>query len=83
MPGRNGTGPLGQGTMTGRGLGFCRSANQADNSRGLSGGRGLGAGSRRNRRFCRANADKKSLLTEEKKLLQARLEKVNQQLEDI
>lgn len=29
MPGRNGTGPLGQGSRTGRGMGNCKPANTA------------------------------------------------------
>lgn len=42
MPGRDGTGPMGQGTMTGRGLGYCTGVNA-----GLYGarmGRGIGLG---------------------------------------
>jgi len=40
MPGQNGTGPLGQGPMTGRGLGPCG----AGMGRGRGFGRGMGRG---------------------------------------
>ena len=40
MPNRDGTGPMGQGPMTGRGMGPC-GAGQA---RGFGGGRGFGRG---------------------------------------
>jgi hypothetical protein len=48
MPGRNGTGPVGEGPKTGRGLGNC--GNNADdnvrdeNRQGLGRGRGMGLG---------------------------------------
>lgn len=51
MPRRDGTGPLGQGAMTGRGLGVCKDGNKEGN-RGEYGsclGRGLGFGRRRDR----------------------------------
>ncbi|WP_066497678.1 DUF5320 domain-containing protein [Abyssisolibacter fermentans] len=54
MPGRDGTGPCGEGSLTGRGLGICE-AKEGDikDLRGL--GRGLGFGCRRRpRRFSRA-----------------------------
>ena len=41
MPGGDGTGPLGQGPMTGRGMGWCGHRGDA---RGLGRGRGRGAG---------------------------------------
>ncbi|MFW5780214.1 MAG: DUF5320 domain-containing protein [Bacillota bacterium] len=58
MPGRNMTGPLGQGPMTGRGQGLCNSSQLGYNNRkqslslgfrkgmgrGLGRGRGLGLG---------------------------------------
>ena len=40
MPGRDGTGPLGAGSMTGRGLGICAGVNAARYGVGV--GRGLG-----------------------------------------
>lgn len=44
MPRRDGTGPLGLGPMTGRGLGFCNAANISKLGLGLSLGLGLGRG---------------------------------------
>lgn len=53
MPGRNGTGPSGQGPMSGRGMGPCNTQSTGLNTnqgigfgmgRGLGSGRGLGAG---------------------------------------
>ena len=51
MPGGDGTGPLGMGSMTGRGAGYCAgtdipgSANMIpDRGRGMGGGRGRGFG---------------------------------------
>lgn len=56
MPGRNGTGPFGEGPMTGRGLGVCNGHfNNMPRGGGVSGyyrgarcGRGLGYGRRSN-----------------------------------
>jgi len=44
MPRRNGTGPTGQGSMTGRGLGNCSGNKNTENryKNGLGLGRGLG-----------------------------------------
>lgn len=46
MPRRDGSGPMGAGAMTGRGLGFCEGAdnNVAGEGRGLGLGRGMGFG---------------------------------------
>lgn len=48
MPRRDGTGPMGQGTMTGRGLGVCSGVNAPGCGpgfgRGLGRGKGLGTG---------------------------------------
>jgi len=46
MPGGNGTGPVGRGPMTGRGLGFCAgsTADYANFVVGRGCGRGLGRG---------------------------------------
>ena len=44
MPGRNGTGPMGQGAMTGRGLGYCAGGNTAFYGRGAGCGFGRGMG---------------------------------------
>ena len=49
MPGLDGTGPMGQGSRTGRGLGRCNPANDTANSnnnfqRPMGGGMGRGRG---------------------------------------
>ncbi len=55
MPGRNRTGPLGQGAMSGRGLGDCRGTAATDErpafgrGRGTGGGGGMGRGQGRGR----------------------------------
>ncbi len=51
MPARDGTGPLGRGSMTGRGAGYCpdgvTQANLAGRCNGPRSGGGFGAGRRR------------------------------------
>lgn len=80
MPGRDGTGPMGDGSMTGRGLGFCTAAGSVKYGSGLGLGRRRGAG-----RFFAANSNfsgtQKELLQEQKNILQNRLEVVEKQLE--
>jgi hypothetical protein len=44
MPYGDRTGPLGEGPMTGRRMGYCAGYNSAGNSRGYGYGRGRGAG---------------------------------------
>ena len=74
MPRGDQTGPNGQGSMTGRGLGSCRPGTR--NSRFLGFGRGRG--------FSRVNTDFRSTSTleEEKEYLQSRLDDVNKQLKE-
>lgn len=71
MPGRNATGPLGQGPMTGRGMGSCRTgvASNVQPGRGL----GLGRGMRRNQVF---RADNTQSLEEEVIRLRNRLDEL-------
>ncbi len=73
MPRRDGTGPLGQGALTGRGFGFC-STKKAERE----GAYGFGAGLRR--RECR-RALSRELLTVQKAALESRLEEINSQLD--
>lgn len=47
MPGRDGTGPLGQGPMTGWGAGFCGQQRGISPAFGYGRGRGMGRGFRR------------------------------------
>jgi hypothetical protein len=44
MPRRDGTGPMGQGAMTGRGLGVCTGVNAGGAGYGLGRGQGRGRG---------------------------------------
>ncbi|WP_161807410.1 DUF5320 domain-containing protein [Geoalkalibacter ferrihydriticus] len=65
MPGRNGTGPLGQGSASGRGWGVC-SGREAETEAWRSGGnrflgRGLGQGRRLN---CRRGVEGAGLRNE-------------------
>lgn len=84
MPGRDGTGPMGQGAMTGRGFGFCA----AGNAFGYGAGLGLRFGCRRGfgRNLMPApmkTKTQKELLTEQKELLENRLDIINKQLENL
>jgi len=86
MPRKDGTGPIGRGTMTGRGLGFCTGVNADRYGAGLGRGIGLGYGCRRGSEG-RYNGQlsgltDKQLLTEQKELLQKRLDAISKQLEN-
>ncbi len=86
MPGRDGTGPLGYGQVSGRGLGLCTGANGA--GLGLGFGRGRGFGCRRGYgvNFAADPATartQKDLLEEQKELLQNRLDIISKQLENL
>lgn len=60
MPGFDGTGPLGQGPRTGRGLGYCAPGLGFGRGYGLGRGRGLGRG------LGRELAEIKTMLQEQK-----------------
>ena len=92
MPRRNGTGPIGAGSITGRGLGHCTGANAVGYGAELGMGLGLGLACRRGfgggfgRGFAiNQNSAKthKDLLQEQKELLQSRLEVIDKQLENL
>jgi hypothetical protein len=92
MPGRNGTGPMGAGSMTGRGLGACTGVNAVGYGSGRGMGYGRGFSSRRGhgRGFGRGVSiyetsprTQKELLDEQKKILQDRLKDIDKQLEDL
>lgn len=78
MPGRDGTGPLGQGAMTGRGLGVCVGEGRAVYGRGL--GLGCGRGFNCRRAITPVYTDSKETLAEQKAVLEARLDAINKQL---
>jgi len=88
MPRRDGTGPMGAGSMTGRGLGLCTGTNAVKYGAGL--GRGIGLGFACRRGFGRGSVinqtsskTQKELLNEQKTMLQNRLEVIDKQLEGI
>ena len=92
MPRRDGSGPMGSGMMTGRGLGFCGGQRGDRYTYGQGIGSGLGFACRRgfSDGFVRGvainqNIEKsdKDLLEEQKELLQSRLDAIDKQLEEL
>lgn len=88
MPRRDGSGPLGGGSMTGRGLGVCAGKNMVKYGAGLGLGlacrRGFGGGFGRGFAINQdSEVTNKDLLEEQKELLQNRLEAIDKQLEDL
>ena len=90
MPRRDGTGPVGLGAMTGRGLGACIGTDAVHSVTDY--GMGLGRGCRRGfgrgfgRGFAVNQTSSKSrmeLLNDQKTMLQERIEVIDKQLEDI
>lgn len=90
MPRQDGTGPMGLGSLTGKGLGVCVGANPIRN--GIGRGSGINFSKRRGfgRGYGRCNAidqndyqSQKSLLLEERGLLQNRLKVIERQLEHL
>lgn len=86
MPRRDGTGPIGAGSMTGRGLGICTGTTTVKYGAGL--GIGLGLACRRGfgRGFAvnqTSSKTQKELLNEQKTMLQNRLEVIEKQLENL
>lgn len=71
MAGRNGTGPLGEGSMTGRRMGVCRCEYSRRFIRGKRFGYGMNLG------------EEKSFLQAMKGRLELRLEEINKRLEEI
>ncbi len=81
MPGRDKTGPLGNGAMTGRGFGLCSGGGAK------IAGSGMGFGFRRGCRRNRAEAmfaakPRKEMLEEQKKFLESRLSVINKELKN-
>jgi len=72
MPRQDGTGPAGQGAMTGRGLGPCGCGMRRGFGKGF--GRGLGFGYRRQVTLTK---------DEEKKILQAELKDIESEKQEI
>jgi len=97
MPGRDGTGPMGTGPMTGRGFGGCF----AGAGKGMGFGRGMGFGFARGMGhgiFCRRGYGRffadygtdeqpfavsdKEILAEQKKILEAQLDAINKKMQE-
>ncbi len=74
MPRRDQSGPNGQGSMTGRGLGVCNNSNTQSLGRGRGRGRGMG-----NSNQNLGNPMNTPSLEEEKVMLQNRLDEINNQ----
>ena len=85
MPRRDGSGPMGQGSMTGRGAGVCTGASGYGNGTGF--GRGA-FGCRRGFGFQGAAVNNvagfstEAQLAQEKTVLEKRLEIINEQLKE-
>ncbi len=80
MPRRNGTGPLGYGPLTGRGMGNCRGGAGVGYGmgRGAGFGRGLGWGMYAPPVAPISLAERKRLLEEELKQLDAQMKESNE-----
>ena len=93
MPRRDGTGPMGKGAMTGRGLGLCTGVKTRRNVAGLGYGFGLGAGYGCRRSLARGFGGyfaeelnvitDKELLEEQREILKRRLDVINRQLDTL
>jgi hypothetical protein len=96
MSRRDGTGPMGAGSMTGRGLGLCTGADAVKYGAGIGMGLGRGHACRRGfgRGFSRgfgrgfafnqtSSKTQKELMNEQKTMLQNRLEVIDKQLENL
>ncbi len=73
MPGLNGTGPMGSGSMTGRGLGYCQTGVARTPRNGVL-GCGLGRG---NRRMLSTYAPNAESLSQEKIVLEKRIAEID------
>lgn len=81
MPRRDGTGPRGARSMTGRGLGLCTGANALKFGAGFEAR--LGHGRNNNNINQTSSKTQKEMLQEQKDLLQSRLEVIDKQLENL
>lgn len=86
MPRRDGTGPLGNGPMTGKGFGFCNTNAVKYGGIGL-GLLGLGYGCQRGYRWFASQKDfsktEKELLEQRKEILKNQLDQIDKRLEDL
>ena len=78
MPRRDGTGPMGQGAMTGRGFGYCTGANAPYYGYGCRRGFGRGYGA-----SAMPFRPQKDELMSQKELLEHRLSVIDSQLQEM
>ena len=91
MPRRDGTGPMGEGPLTGRGFGTCTGTNALVKCAGLGLGLGLGMACRRGfgRGFRRFSSNpitpesRKSILQSQKEALNHQLAAIDKELKDL
>ncbi len=91
MPRGDGTGPAGQGPMTGRGMGYCAGYNQpgyisGGYGRGMGYGRGRGPGWRRNAYFnqpAQPAQPAQTVTTSEKQYLKDQADALQQELKAV
>lgn len=91
MPRGNGTGPMGQGMMTGRKMGNCTSFNVQGSMNGLGLGCGMGRGSGRGRRLFGdypinsfpVQQNEKEALKMESEALKNRLDQLTKRLKEL
>jgi len=79
MPVRDGTGPQGQGAMTGRGLGSCGVGFARDRGYGMEKGFGSCCGCCPMCGLKPSKEDEKAMLEREKKAVDERLEELNKE----
>lgn len=84
MPRGNGTGPLGMGAMTGRGMGTCATTGTANYGNGCGAGYGTGAGIRRGARgfYNPGVFESKVSLQNRAENLKRSLDEIQRQLDD-
>ncbi|MDO6353710.1 DUF5320 domain-containing protein [Caloramator sp. CAR-1] len=78
MPRRDGTGPIGRGARSGRGMGYCNGNRQKNNFRGC--GLGLGLGRHFGKRFLAGAYNDNEFLKMQKAILEERLNWINKML---
>jgi len=79
MPRRNGTGPMGNGPMTGRGMGYCRGGAGVGYGYGMGRGAGFGRGLGWGMYVAPISlTERKRMLEEELKQLEAQMKESNE-----
>ena len=84
MPRRDGTGPLGQGAMTGRGMGLCSGINNYGSGLGIGRACGRGMGVGRGFGFNQVETrTQKELLEDQRDALKSRLKLIDEELDNL